>query len=129
MVSQETAALKAVEEPDGEVEVDIDLDDLQDQLGAEAEEKPTTVRINGKIIRIVHAGNWPATAYRAMLQGDFDTWAEGVILNDKELKVWMDADLTLAEMEAVVTQCARSARLGRGKSQRQSGSSRNARRK
>jgi len=128
MATKDQAALKAVEEqPEAEeVEVDIDLDEMQEQLRREAVGRATTVRINGKVVHITHAGDWSATAYRAMMNGDFDAWSAEVILDQKELKVWNDADLRLYEMEAIVTQCARSSRLGRGKSSRHSGSSRNA---
>jgi len=131
MAQKDTAALKPVEDPEPEdtEEVDIDLDEMQDQLRAEAVGKATTVRIDGKVIHIMHAADWSATAYRAMMSGDFDAWAGEVILNEKELQVWTDADLRLFEMEAIVTQCARSSRLGRGKLPRHSGSSRTSRRR
>jgi hypothetical protein len=130
MASKDQAALKAVEgEEHEEVEVDIDLDEMQDQLHAEAVGKATTVRIDGKVIHIMHAGDWTSTAYRAMMNGDFDTWAQEAILDERELKVWQDADLRLFEMEAVVTQCARTSRLGLGKSRKSSGSSRRTRRR
>jgi hypothetical protein len=102
---------------------------MQDQLHAEAVGKATTVRIDGKVIHIMHAGDWTSTAYRAMMNGDFDTWAQEAILDERELKVWQDADLRLFEMEAVVTQCARTSRLGLGKSRKSSGSSRRTRRR
>jgi hypothetical protein len=102
---------------------------MQDQLRAEAVGKSTTVKIDGKVIHIIHAGDWSATAYRAMMSGDFDGWADEVILDEKERAIWQNADLRLFEMEAVVMQCARSSRLGRGKLQKRSGSSRTARRR
>ncbi len=132
MANKDSAALRPVEqEPQDEddVEVDIDLDEMQDQLRAEAVGKSTTVRIDGKIVHIMHAGDWTATAYSAMMNGDFETWAREVILDEKELKVWQDSELRLFEMEAVVMQCARSSRLGLGKSRKSSGSSRRTRRR
>lgn len=128
-MAKDDAALRAVEQPEDDIEVDIDLDELQEQLKKEATGDPTTVRIDGKVIHVQFAGDWNATAYRAMMEGRFDDWADEVISDEKEREAWEDADLTLREMEAVVLQCAKKSRLGMGKSRRQSGSSRRSRRK
>jgi hypothetical protein len=129
MAQKDQAALRAVDEENPDEEVDIDLDAIDESLRSEAIGKPTTVKIDGKVIHVQHAGDWSATAMRAMTAGDFENWAREVIDDDKELGVWLDADLRNYQMEAVVMQCARASRLGLGKSRKRSGSSRNSRRR
>jgi hypothetical protein len=106
-------------------DIDVDLDAMQD----EAAGTPTTVKLDGTIIHIQHAGDWTSTAMRAASSGDWDAWARSVILDDIEYQVWEDADLTNNQVEAVFTQCGRSARMSAGKSQKRTGSRRSTRRK
>ena len=106
-------------------DVDVDLDEMQD----EAAGKPTTVKLDGTVIHVQHAGDWTSTAMRAASAGDWDAWARSVILDDTEYQVWEDADLTNNQVEAVFTQCGRSARMSAGKSGRRTGSRRSTRRR
>lgn len=135
MASAKDAVSRIKEDPEFEEgaeefdEVDIDLDEMDEQLRREAVGKPTTVKIDGKVLHIQHAGEWSATAMRAMTGGDWDAWASEVLQDDKELAIWEEADLRNYQIEAIALQCARAARMGRGKSRRQSGSSRTARRR
>lgn len=98
-------------------EVDVDLDAMAD----EAKGKPTTVRIDKKILHVAHARDWPSSAMRAAANGDWDTWARDVIEDDEEYQVWEDANLPNSQIEAVFNQCGRQARMSMGKSQRRSG--------
>jgi hypothetical protein len=125
-----TEPLREVEpDEDDEVEVDVDLDLLSDTLRKEAVGEATTVRIDGTIIHVSHAGDWSSTAMRSAASGDWETWAREVIFDDEEFQAWMDADLHNYQIEAVFNECGRQARLSMGKSRRHSGSRRNSRRK
>jgi hypothetical protein len=106
-------------------DVDVDLDAME----SEARGEPTTVRLDGIIIHIQHAGDWTASAMRAAANADWDAWARAVIDNDDEYQVWEDADLSNNQVEAVFTQCGRSARMSAGKSAKRTGSRRSMRRR
>ena len=108
-----------------EEDVDVDLDSMADEAAGE----PTTVRLDGIVIHIQHAGDWTSTAMRAASSGDWDAWARAVITDDEEYQVWEDADLTNNQVEAVFTQCGRSARMSAGKSQKRTGSRRSTRKR
>lgn len=110
-------------------EVDVDLDELDEDLRREAIGTATTVRINGEVIHIIHAGDWSQTAMRAATNGDWESWAGEVILDRGELGTWLDADLRNYQMEAVFDQCGRQARMNMGKSRKRSSSRRNTRRR
>lgn len=111
---------------DGEPEeVDVDLDAMADEVKG----KPTTVRIDGKVIHVAHARDWPSSAMRAAANGDWDAWARDVIEDDEEYQVWEDANLPNGQIEAVFNQCGRQARMSMGKSTRHSGSRRNSQRR
>ena len=114
---------------DDEVEVDLDLDLEGEQLRQERVGKPTTVRVGGNIIHILHPGAWPSSAMRGASQGDWDAWAQGVIDDPKELKLWMDLDLENFQIEAVFQKCGENARMTVGKSARRSGSQANTRKR
>jgi hypothetical protein len=115
-------------EPDEE-EVDVDLDLISDTLKREVVGKPTTVRIDGVIIHVAHAGAWSSSAMRAAATGDWDTWARAVISNDEEFGAWLEADLENFQIEAVFQQCGRQAQMSMGKSRKQSGSRNHSRRR
>jgi len=113
------------EPEDEEEDVDVDLDAMDN----EAAGKPTTVKLDGVVIHIQHAGDWTTTAMRAASSGDWDDWARNVILDDDEFKIWEEADLTNNQVEAVFTQCGRKARMSAGKSQKRTGSRRGTRKR
>lgn len=114
----DTGPDNVVDLPDEDVDLDLDL------MGNEALGKPTTVRLDGQVIHIMHAGDWTAAAMRGASTGDWDTWAREVIEDDREYQVWEDANLRNSQMEAVFREAGRQARMSAGKSQRQSGSRR-----
>jgi hypothetical protein len=109
------------EEPE---EPDIDLDDLDESLRREAIGESTTVKIDGQIIHILHAGDWSQTAMRAATSGDWETWARESIIDDKEFDAWMEADLRNYQVEAIFQECGRTARMTAGKSRGHSSSRR-----
>lgn len=111
--------------PEDEEDVDVDLD----AIGTEATGEPTTVKLDGMVIHIQHAGDWTSGAMRAASNGDWDEWARAVIDNDEEYQTWEDANLRNAQIEAVFNQCGRKARMTQGKSQRRSGSHRPTRKR
>jgi hypothetical protein len=119
----------ADEHDEPEEEVDLDLDAQDEQLRREGLGKPSTVKLDGKVIHILHAGDWSSTAMRAASGGDWDTWAREVIENDEEYAIWSDADLKNYQIEAVFRECGRQARMSMGKSQRRSGSRRSTQRR
>lgn len=124
-----TEPLRAAESPDGnEPEVDVDLDLLDEALRRESVGEPTTVRIDGKVIHIMHAGEWPSSAMRAASVGNWEDWATAVITDSAEYEAWLEADLANYQIEAVFAECGRQARMSMGKFRRSSGSSRNSRR-
>jgi hypothetical protein len=125
-----------VDEPDGEdnvqeldVEVDVDLDALDESLRREAIGQSTSVRIDGKVIHISHAGDWSSSAMQSASNGDWETWAHEVIDDPEELRSWEDADLRNYQMEAIFRECGRQSRMNMGKSQRRAGSRRNTRKR
>lgn len=107
-----------------EEEVDLDLDAQDEQLRREGLGQPSTVRLDGQVIHILHAGDWSSTAMQAASTGDWDTWARQVIEDDEEYATWNAADLKNYQIEAVFRECGRKARMSMGKSQRRSGSRR-----
>lgn len=113
------------QEDDEPEEVDVDLDSMAD----EAMGKPTTVKIDGRVIHVAHAADWTSSAMRAAASGDWDTWAREVIDDDEEYQTWEDANLRNTHIEAVFNQCSRQARMSLGKSQRRSGPRRNSRKR
>jgi len=115
------------EDPDEDVDVDLDL--ISEVLRKEAVGEPTTVRVDGRVIRVTHANDWSTSAMRAASRGDWDDWAREVIPDDEEFKLWVGADLRNFQIEAVFAQCGRKARLNQGKSQRSYGSSKRSRRR
>lgn len=135
MANKDSTVARIREDPEFEErdenaeDVDVDLDALDESLRAEAVGQSTTVRIDGKVIHILHAGDWSSSAMRAATSGDWETWAREVVIDDREFGVWMDADLKNYQIEAVFEQCGRAARMSMGKSRRQSGPRRRSRRK
>lgn len=117
------------DEADDDVDVDVDLDLLDETLRREALGQATTVRIDGEILHISHAGDWSSTAMRAAASGDWETWASEVIEDKEEFQAWMDADLHNYQIEAIFTECGRQARLNMGKSRRSAGSRRSGRKR
>lgn len=116
--------------PDPEDEdVDVDLDLISETLKREVVGDPVTVRIDGTVIHILHAGEWPSSAMRAATSGDWETWARAVIEDDEEYETWLDADLKNYQIEAVFNESGRQARMTMGKSRRQSGSRKRSRKK
>lgn len=116
--------------PDPEDEdVDVDLDLISETLKREVVGDPVTVRIDGMVIHILHAGEWPSSAMRAATSGDWETWARAVIEDDEEYETWLDADLKNYQIEAVFNESGRQARMTMGKSRRQSGSRKRSRKK
>jgi hypothetical protein len=122
--------LRPADNPDREPdEVDVDLDLISESLRREAARDTTTVRIDGQIIHIVHAGDWTTSAMRSASIGDWDTWAREVIEDDEEFRTWQGANLRNYQVEAVFNECGRQARMTLGKSRRPSGSRKGSRRK
>jgi hypothetical protein len=122
--------------PDGDdepelddVEVDVDLDSMDDALRREAVGKSMTVKVDGKVIHVTHAGDWSSSAMRAAGNGDWDTWAREVVMDQEEYRTWVEADLRNYQIEAVFQECGRQSRMNLGKSQRRAGSRHNTRRR
>jgi hypothetical protein len=118
-----------IEDDEDDEVVDLDLDELDDQLRKEALGQATTVKIDGRVFHITHAGDWSTSAMQAATQGDWDTWAREVLEDSKEYQEWGDLDLRNYQIEAVFNECGRQARMNMGKSRRRSGSRRGTRRR
>jgi hypothetical protein len=97
------------------VDLDLKVDDVRLR---EAVGQPTTVRIDGKVIHIVHVAEWPGSAIRASSVGDWATWATETILDDEERNTFLDADLLAYQLEAVFELCAKKGNVKPGKSRR-----------
>ena len=69
-----------------------------EQLHAEADRDVLEVPIGGKLVRIKETKRWPASAVRAVREGDFDTWAEKCLV-DGDYKIWQSVDPVLEEVE------------------------------
>jgi hypothetical protein len=123
MTAEQDDNVTPLDQPEEDIDVDLDA------IGREAAGTPTTVKLDGVVIHIAHAGDWTSSAMRAAANGDWDAWAREVIGNDNEYQVWEDANLTNTQVEAVFTQCGRQARMSAGKSQKRVGSQRNMRRR
>jgi hypothetical protein len=117
------------DEEEDVIDVDVDLDALDEDLRRERIGDSSTVRIDGKIIHVAHAGTWTSSAMRAAAGGDWETWAREVIEDDDEFNTWVESDLRNYQIEAVFEACARRARMSSGKSQRRRGPYRSSRRK
>ena len=113
---------------DGEVVVDVDLDEQDEALRAEAVGEPTTVRLKGKVFHIVHTGDWSSKAMKAAAEGDWDGWAIEV-LPEHEYPDWDELNLKNYQIEAVFVKCGEKAAMNAGKSQRLSGSRQRSRRR
>jgi len=103
--------------PEDEVEVDLDLT-VADARLREAVGKPTTVRIDGVVVHIMHTAEWSATAMKAASNGDWDAWAQEVIIDDKERAAFIDEDLLNYQLEAIFELCGKAAKMKPGKSRR-----------
>jgi len=97
--------------------VDLDLKAVDAQL-REAVGKPTTVRIDGMVIHISHAAEWPSSAMQAAARGHWNEWAVGVIHDPAECQAFTDADLPNYQLEAVFDACARKGNISARKSRR-----------
>jgi hypothetical protein len=109
--------MSGANEQDGYEEVDLDLT-ADDKRLREAVGKPTTVRIDGVVIHILHAAEWPSSATQAAAKGQWDDWMDGVIPDDDERMAMIDADLTNYQLEAVFEECGKAANMKLGKSRR-----------
>lgn len=113
-MSEDDPYLKSVPDPDA---VDLDLK-AEDARLRESVGKPTTVRIDGKVIHIAHAAEWPSSAMQAAAKGQWDEWAQEVIADPDEFQAFRDADLLNYQLEAVFDACARKGNLSARKSRR-----------
>lgn len=84
--------------------------------------------IDGMSVRVRPQKQWRMSHLRALNEGDFDTWAAGVIHPD-DVEDFMDADLTLAEFEDFAARTADKTGDGLGKSGRRSKSSKSKRKR
>lgn len=103
-------------QPDEEV-IDLDLK-AEDSRLREAIGRPTSVRIDEVVIHIDHVSDWSATAMKAAVRGDWDTWAQEVIKDEDECNSFIDADLANYQLEAVFDKCANTGGVTSGKSKR-----------
>jgi hypothetical protein len=110
-----TADLRPAEEPEDD-DVDVDLDIISETLRKERVGKPTTVRVDGVVIRIINAADWSSTAMSAASSGNWPTWAREVIPDNEEYQAWAAADLHNFQIEAVFQQCGMSMGKSRGPS-------------
>jgi hypothetical protein len=113
MVAKDEIQEYPVNEDDG-ITVDLDLK-AEDARLREAIGKPTTIRIDSKVIHIQHVADWSATAMEAAASADWNTWAVEVIPDEKEAQHFIDADLANYQIEAVFDTCSEKGGLGKGK--------------
>jgi hypothetical protein len=107
----------ATDEPVDEEIVDLDLK-AEDARLREAVGEPTKIRIDGMVIHIDHIAEWSDVAMKASTRGDWETWADEVIADEKEADHFIQANLLNYQMEAVFETCSKAGGVGKGKSRR-----------
>lgn len=112
-----------------EESIDIDLDALDESLRKEQVGKPIVVKVSGVVVHITHVNDWTSTAMTALNSADWQNWATEVVEDADELEAFLKADLRNYQMEAIAREVMRQARMNRGKSRRQPGSSNGGRRR
>lgn len=86
------------------------------------------VPLNGTDLRVKPVNDWRPSYIRALRQGDFDGWAEGVLHADDAAK-FVEIDATFGEISDFSTAIMTAAGETPGKSSASSRSSRSTRRK
>ena len=87
-----------------------------------------TVPLADEQLRVKSPSKWRPSYLRAMRQGDFDTWAEGVVHPD-DLEAFIDADPTFEEINDFAAAAGNATGESLGKSPVRARSSRGSRRK
>lgn len=85
---------------------------------AEADGKFVTLLVGDLKVRIRPQRDWRMSHLRALNQGDFDAWAEGVLHPD-DLDEFLDQDITLAQFQEFAEEASRETGDDLGKSRRQ----------
>jgi hypothetical protein len=114
---------------------DPDDDGVQDIAGltpaeaqeAEADGDFVPVPVGDVKVRVRPQKQWRLSHMRALNQGDFDGWAEGVLHPD-DVEEFLDLDITLAEFQDFASEAAKATGDDLGKSRGRSKSQRSTRR-
>lgn len=93
---------------------------------AEVDGEFVTVPVGDTKVRVRPQREWRMSHLRALNEGDFDAWADGVLHPD-DVDDFLDLDITLAEFDSFAKEAAKVTGDGLGKSRRPRGSSRNTR--
>lgn len=103
-------------QPDGETEVDLDLEELDPEL-REAIRQPSVVRLpgGGNPITIPHIADWPAVAARYTTAGLFDAWAEEV-MSTADAQAFKDAKLRNYQIDRIIKLVTDTGGISPGKS-------------
>ncbi|MFB7823879.1 hypothetical protein [Streptomyces hydrogenans] len=88
----------------------------------EATETYGVAQLAGIDLRVKPGGQWRPSYLRALREGDYDTWAAGV-LHAEDVQTFVDADATFDEINSFVTDAMASTGETPGKSGGSSGSS------
>jgi hypothetical protein len=109
------------------------VSDIEGISAVEAQEEEVageyvTLPVADTKVRVRPQQHWRMSHLRALNEGDFDTWADGVLHPD-DVDEFLDQDITLAEFEVFAKEAAKATGDGLGKSRRPRGSSRNTRKR
>ncbi|MYY03061.1 MULTISPECIES: hypothetical protein [unclassified Streptomyces] len=104
---------------------DITSADAQEN---EANEEYATVPLDGVDLRIKPGNRWRPSYLRALRQGDYDTWAAGV-LHEDDVTTFLELDPTFDEINEFTTAAMESTGEAPGKSSGRAKSSRTTRKR
>ncbi|MEW1551363.1 hypothetical protein [Streptomyces tsukubensis] len=82
----------------------------------------------GSDLRVKSVNHWRPSYLRALRQGDYDTWAAGV-LHEDDVQTFMDLDATFAEINDFTTAAMESVGENPGKSGARSASRKTTRKR
>lgn len=104
------------QQPDGDVEVDLDLEELDPEL-REGVRKPSVIRLPGTraVITVPHIAAWPHVASRYTTAGLFDAWAEEV-LSAEDAQAFKDAKLRNFHVDRIIKLATDTGGISPGKS-------------
>lgn len=94
----------------------------------EATENYGTAQLAGVDLRVKPVGKWRPSYLRALREGDYDTWAAGV-LHEEDVTSFVEADATFDEINDFVTAAMETTGETPGKSGGRSTSSRSTRKR
>ena len=94
------------------------LDDLQTDADLEAADH-IELTVGDLTVRAIAVSEWPSSALRDLANGDFETWAEKVLVIDDDrddYTAWIEYEPKIREVEEMMVDLERQLGASRGKS-------------